>query len=141
MFLRTSAVLAFASLTIVACGGAASNVPAVSSMTAADMASLDGKSFEITMVVPGEGPQKDTLVFANGKFESSACTPLGFPQWAQYESHRTADGLEFHVVTRHPSGTTIDWKGTVKGSSVEGTATRTMNGQTGSAPFKGSAKS
>lgn len=140
MFFRTSAVLVLASLSIVACGGAAANAPAGSSMTAGEISSLDGKSFEVVLAFPGEADVKDTLAFANGKFESTACTPLGFPQHTAYDARRTGDALEFHVVARHPSGTIMDWKGTVKGGSVEGTATRTMNGQTVTAPFKGAAK-
>ncbi len=80
---------------------------------------------------------KDTLHFVNGQFESSACTPLGFSKWSDYAAHPEGDSIAFHALAKHPSGSTMDWKGSIKSDAVEGTATRTMNGKTEDLKFKG----
>jgi hypothetical protein len=101
-------------------------------------AALDGRSYDVTLETPEAPALKDTLRFANGKFESTACTTLGFPEWSDYLVRTDADAIAFHVLAKHPSGTTMDWSGSVKGDAVDGTATRTMNGKTDVLKFKGS---
>jgi hypothetical protein len=133
---RNSVVLVFA-LATGACGGASvREPPAVTTNTVAS--SLDGASYDVTLLFPGEAPKADTLRFSDGKFESTACTPLGFPQWADYRVRSEESGLSFEATTRHPSGTTMEWRVSVRGGSVEGTVTRTMNGQRSVASVKGS---
>jgi hypothetical protein len=130
-----------------ACGGAASsmvapeNSPAVApEPTAAgpQATALDGRSFEVMLEIPDSAPVKDTLRFTGGRFESTACTALGFPQWSDYAARADGDAIAFHVIAKHPSGTTMDWNGIVKGGVAEGTASRTMNGKTNVLKFKGS---
>jgi hypothetical protein len=133
--------IAFVS-TLVACGGAAADSPPVSPSAAADAplaASLDGRSYEVTLDIPDSTPVKDTLRFDRGRFESTACTALGFPEWSDYSTRSESDGVVFHVLAKHPSGTTMNWNGSVqRGGSVEGTADRNMNGKTDRIRFKGS---
>ncbi len=141
------APLAFVSI-LVACGGSSATNPTPSAptgttttttggMASSAPSSIDGKSYDITLSIPGENPEKDTLNFAQGKFESAACTPLGFPKWTDYAASPEGDGTTFHVTTHHPSGTVMEWRGTTHGDTVEGTATRTMNGKTETGTFKG----
>lgn len=138
--IRMSLVLAV-SLAVAACGGASANAPAAVTTTTAGAFSLDGATYDVTLVFPGEPSVQDTLRFANGKFESSACTPLGFPQWSDYRVRVESGASSFDVTAQHPAGTTMEWRGTIKEGAVEGTATRTMNGQRSVAHFKGAQRS
>jgi hypothetical protein len=123
-----------------ACGattGTATPSPTVAAPGATNPA-LDGRAYEVVLAFPDAPPQKDTLRFANGKFESTDCTTLGFPQWSDYTAQAAGDAIPFHVLAKHPSGTTMDWSGTVKGDAVDGTVHRAMNGKTDVLTFKGS---
>ena len=122
-------------------GASATSSPSATPSTAAagaEASSLDGRAFDVTLQTPESPALSDTLRFANGKFESTACTTMGFPEWSDYLARRDVDAIAFHVLTKHPSGTTMDWNGNVKGDAVDGTATRTMNGKTDVLRFKGS---
>jgi hypothetical protein len=99
---------------------------------------LDGRAYDVVLVFPDAPPQKDTLRFANGKFESTNCTTLGFPQWSDYTAQASADAIPFHALAKHPSGTSMDWSGSVKGDAVDGSVHREMNGKTDVLTFKGS---
>ncbi|HZU82548.1 MAG TPA: hypothetical protein VE987_06515, partial [Polyangiaceae bacterium] len=55
-----------------------------------------------------------------------------------YAARQDGGGVAFHAVAKHPSGTTMDWNGSIKGDAVDGTANRTMNGKTDLIRFKGS---
>jgi hypothetical protein len=129
-------LLGFCSL--LGCAGASSAAtPSVSPAPSAQGTPLDGQSFDVMLEIPDAPAVKDTLRFANGKFESTACTTLGFPEWSDYSTRPSPDAVVFHVLTHHPSGTTMNWNGTVKGAAVDGTAKRTMNGKTDVLAFKG----
>jgi hypothetical protein len=101
---------------------------------------LDGKSYEVTLSIAGEQAQGDTLVFDGGKFESTACTGFGFPQWTEYTASGDPSAMAFHVVTHHPSGGSIDWNGIVHRDSIEGKSARSMSGKTDLGTFSGSLK-
>jgi hypothetical protein len=62
------------------------------------------------------------------------CPPR--PYAAERESSDSRE-TTFHVTTRHPGGTTMDWTASVKGDAVDGKAHRTMNGKTDILGFKG----
>jgi hypothetical protein len=141
----SNASLVLAIFGLFACGGAAQSgalgqpsAPASASSEAFRAGALDGRSFEVVLEMPDAPAIPDTLHFVNGKFESTACTTLGFPQWSEYNAGTSGDGIAFHVLAKHPSGTAMDWNGTVKGERVDGTANRTMNGKTEAVRFKGS---
>jgi len=137
--MKKQTVLVFVMTSLVACGGgidstAPSSAPAASPMAAA----LDGRSYDVTFEAPDDAPKKDTLRFSGGKFESTACTALGFPEWSDYAAQAKGNEIAFQATTRHPSGTTLSWKGSIQGNAIDGTANRTMNGKTDILHFKGS---
>ena len=123
-----------------ACAGTSIPAAAAPTNAAVGTGALDGKSYEVTLAIAGEQPQKDTLVFDGGKFESTVCTGFGFPQWTEYTASGDPNAIAFHVVTHHPSGGSIDWNGIVRSDSIEGKGARTMNGQTDLGTFSGSLK-
>jgi hypothetical protein len=98
---------------------------------------LDGRSYEVTLEIPDSSPVKDTLIFANGKFQSTACTSLGFPQWSDYTAQPDTGAVAFHALAKHSSGTTMDWNGKIEGDLVSGMANRTRNGKTDVIRFRG----
>ena len=128
MVRKIIAQLSLASVVVlVACGGSTHETATASNAAAS---SLDGSSFDVVLGFPGEAPVKDKLRFDGGRFESTACTGLGFPQWTPYHQELEARAVAFATTTQHPSGTTMQWKCTVDGDTVDGTATRTMSGKT-----------
>jgi hypothetical protein len=136
----TSLVLAL-SLSL---SGCAATAPAPTGVTApmgtgaAGASSLDGTSYDVSLAFPGEAVVKDTLRFEGGRFESTACTAVGFPQWSNYDATQESGALAFAALVRNPDGTTLDWHGTVRGDVVDATATRTMGGKTSTATVHGS---
>jgi hypothetical protein len=134
MKLRNSIALTLVG-SLLACGGASASSPLASAPAAG---SLDGRSYDVTLESPDAPPIKDALNFANGHFESTACTSLGFPKWSDYAAHAEGDATTFHALAKHQSGTTMDWNGNVTADAVEGTAIRTMNGKSDALKFKGS---
>jgi hypothetical protein len=135
--IRTAAIAFLASISLAACAPSASNPPPVTTSSAP---LIDGTSYDVTLSFANEAPIKDTLVFKSGRFESTACTALGFPEWTEYRGTAESDGVGFDVTTHHPKGTSVVWHGTVRGSRVSGTASRTMDGATASGSFEGIAK-
>jgi hypothetical protein len=125
--------LAIASIALAGCGGATTGP----TTPASGASPLDGTAYEVTLAFPGEAPVKDTLRFQAGHFESTACTAVGFPEWSDYRAQIDAGAIAFAVLARNPDGTTMDWKGTVSGDAVEGTATRTLAGQASTASVHG----
>jgi hypothetical protein len=124
---------------LVACGGGIdSTAPSSAPGPSPTSTALDGRSYDVTLEAPDEAPKKDTLRFSSGKFESSACTALGFPEWSDYAAQAKGNEIAFQATTRHPSGTTLSWNGSIQGDAVDGTANRTMNGKTDVLHFKGS---
>jgi hypothetical protein len=138
---RTTIIIATLALvtSTFACGGTSNPAGAAApTNAAAGTGALDGKAYAVTLSIAGEQPQKDTLVFNGGKFESTACTGFGFPRWTEYTASGDPGAITFHVVTHHPSGDSIDWNGVVRGDSIEGKGARTMKGKTDLGTFSGS---
>jgi hypothetical protein len=142
MKLRNVCAMVIVSSVCACGGGAVSNSAGAASpaSAAAQAPGLDGRSFQVTLQMPDAAAVADTLRFDGGRFESTACTGMGFPQWSEYAAQSEGETVAFHALTKHPSGTTMDWNGRIKGGEVEGTANRTMNGKTEVLTFKGSAK-
>ena len=84
---------------------------------------LDGQTFvgEVGEKGKTEG-NRDNLIFKDGKFRSTACDPYGFGE-STYTATVTGDATTFEAQTISPTDGTMQWKGTVKGNTVEGTAT------------------
>jgi hypothetical protein len=135
--LATSLVLALSLAGCAATAPAPTGVTAPMRAGAAGAASLDGTSYDVTLAFPGEAVVKDTLRFERGRFESTACTAVGFPQWSDYGATQESGALAFAALARNPDGTTLDWRGTVRGEVVDATATRTMGGRTSTATVHG----
>ena len=143
MFQTFSIVALFSvvAFSTVACGSASSAEGGAASPTSAAMvAPLDGQSYEVKLDTPGEKTENDSLIFTSGKFESSACTGIGFPQWSEYTAKQEGEATTFHAKTKHPSGTTVDWEGTVKGDTISGKMVRVMNGTPANGTFSGKRK-
>jgi hypothetical protein len=81
---------------------------------------LDGKSFTVTMTEQGGEEQPDTLIFADGTFDSVACREYGFGA-APYQAEKKGDAWTFSAETRSEEEGVARWKGTVTGETVEGT--------------------
>jgi hypothetical protein len=139
---RLASSLFVVSLLLGGCGGAAATTgPADAAASSTGTFALEGKSYDVALAFPGETTEKDTLHFAGGKFESTACTAVGFPEWSEYRARDEHGATEFKVVTRHPDGTTMEWSGTADATAVMGTATRTIKGQPVVGSFRGSLSS
>ena len=134
---RSLCLVLLVSLAAVACGSPSSRAPAASAVTTTSATSLDGATYDVSLAFPGEAPISDSLVFVNGKFESTACTSMGFPEWTNYEARAERGGTSFAVTTHNPGGASIEWTGTVRAGAVEGSLVRTMNGQRAVGHFKG----
>jgi len=103
---------------------------------------LDGKTFAIDMTKKGDTKaEKDDLIFKDGKFRSTGCDSYGFTE-AAYTTAAGADGAtDFSSTATSPKEGKMEWKGTVKGDAVEGTAVWTKEGQPAeSYSFKGAIK-
>ncbi len=136
---RTICALLFALVSpLIACASE-SPVPAMPP-TAQAKAPLDGTSYEVSLEFAGEAAIKDTLTFDSGKFESSACTSIGFPKWTDYQAQRAGGAIAFHVETRNPKGPVVLWDGTVEGGAASGKAKRTIDGKTDLGTFHGAAR-
>jgi hypothetical protein len=138
--LSISLVMSFLSLSTVGCAEATATGPR-DAAAPADGFVLEGRSYDVTLAFPGETAVIDRLVFESGKFESTACTGVGFPRWSEYQGRDEHGAMEFHVVARHPDGTTMEWHGTADANAVLGTATRNVEGRAVVGSFRGSLSS
>jgi hypothetical protein len=84
----------------------------------AQQPSLDGKSFQGTMKDDKGKAFADTFEFANGQFHSSACDKYGFGR-ASYTLQ--PDG-RFEATTVSAKEGTMQWRGQVQGSNLQGEA-------------------
>jgi hypothetical protein len=83
---------------------------------------LDGKVFLGDAGPKGkEADEKgDVLTFAGGTFHSSSCDQYGYSTSA-YKATANGDAINFEVETQSEKDGRLVWKGTVRGSEVEGT--------------------
>jgi hypothetical protein len=90
---------------------------------------LDGATFVGTMTEKGKTKaDPDQLVVRDGKFRSTACDAYGFPETAYTSA--VGDGVtRFEAAATSPKEGTMKWKGTIKGSAIEGTAVWVKKGQ------------
>ncbi len=85
-------------------------------------AALDGKAFVGELGKEGKMTgDKDDFVFKNGKFRSTACDQYGFGDGV-YSTTAKGDMISFESKTESPTDGKMEWKGTVKGEAIEGTA-------------------
>lgn len=88
---------------------------------------LDGSSFEV-QVTGGDDSWSDTLLFANGTFDSVECRQYGFGA-VQYDVEKKGDSWTFSAEASSEKEGVTHWKGTVSGNSISGTMEWTKPGQ------------
>jgi hypothetical protein len=115
----------------------------------AQTASLDGRAFIGDAGLKGKPADEkgDVITFADGKFHSSLCDQYGYSK-AAYKATKVGDAIEFETETMSEKDGRLVWKGTVRGSDIEGTFVHHKKGwffNPNPAPeehwFKGKAKS
>jgi hypothetical protein len=87
-----------------------------------DPGPLDGKVFIGDAGPKGKPADEkgDLITFANGTFHSSICDQYGYTK-APYKAAARGDAIEFETETRSEKDGRLVWKGTVRGSEIEGT--------------------
>jgi len=92
------------------------------SFAVAQTAPLDGKVFIGDAGEKGKPADEkgDVITFADGKFHSSSCDQYGYNK-AAYKSTRAGDAIQFEAETTSEKDGRLVWKGTVRGSDIEGT--------------------
>jgi hypothetical protein len=91
-------------------------------------ATLDGRSFHGIVLQAGktEG-DADTLLFADGRFRSTACDQYGYGDGV-YTARRDGDRIHFAAETESPRWGSLQWRGTVTGQRLDGTLTMVRDG-------------
>ena len=99
---------------------------AMITLPVANAASLDGRQFKAGIVRKdadegGENlPLDDQLMFRDGKFSSAVCKRYNFadaPYWVRVEG----DQIHFLAELTSPTDGRMQWKGTIRGNTLEGT--------------------
>ena len=97
--------------------------------TSTQAALLDGKSFEGLFVQKGKSEgDRDTLVFDNGRFRSTACQRYGYGD-APYKAAAEGAAIRFEAETHSPQYGKLQWKGVVRGDKLESTVLSIRSGQ------------
>lgn len=83
---------------------------------------LDGRTFVADAGPKGKAADEigDVLTFADGKFHSSACDKYGYGK-GEYKARKVGDAIEWEAETLSEKYGRNVWKGTVKGSEIDGT--------------------
>ena len=90
---------------------------------------LDGKSFTGQMGKKGQTQgDKDTFIFKEGMFRSTACDPYGFKP-ASYSSAQSGEKVIFKADAFSPTEGGMKWNGTVQGNEIKGTAVWVKSGK------------
>ena len=95
---------------------------AVTAPSLAQTPSLDGRTFVGDAGEKGKPADEkgDIISFADGKFHSSSCDQYGYGKGA-YKSTQVGDAIQFEAETTSEKDGRLAWKGTVRGSEIEGT--------------------
>lgn len=90
---------------------------------------LDGRSFHGIVLEAGktEG-DADTLLFAGGRFRSTACERYGYGDGAYTTTRVEGNRLRFDAETESPQYGRLRWHGTVDGRRLDGTLTMLSDG-------------
>jgi hypothetical protein len=96
----------------------------------ANLLSLDGRRFDGIVLERGKtAGDADTLLFAAGRFRSSACDPYGYGD-GPYTASSSADGIVFEAQTQNANGSRLLWHGVVRGPRLDATLTILRGGST-----------
>jgi len=88
----------------------------------AQTATLDGRAFVGEAGLKGKpaDEKNEVITFAEGKLHSSACDQYGYEK-GDYKATKVGEAIEFEAVTLSEKYGRNVWKGTVRGSDIEGT--------------------
>lgn len=88
----------------------------------AQVAALDGRVFVADAGEKGKpaDEKNDVITFAEGKLHSSACDQYGFGKGA-YRATSAGEAVSFEAETQSEKDGRLVWKGTVRGTDIEGT--------------------
>ena len=90
---------------------------------------LDGRRFEGVVLEPGKtAGDADTLIFANGRFRSTACDPYDYGD-GPYTTSVSGEAIAFAAETESPKHGKLVWSGLVHGRKLDGTLLRVRDGQ------------
>jgi hypothetical protein len=102
----------------------------------ADAGPLDGHSYVIKYKEKGAWlSHKDTLIFKDGRFRSTACDDYGFGEG----SYSAQEAASFSARTESAKEGRIEWRGQIHGQSIEGTFVWLKGGKSVEYTFTGSA--
>lgn len=91
-------------------------------------ATLDGRSFHGIVLEAGKtAGDADTLVFADGRFRSTACDRYGYGD-GPYTARRDGDAIRFEAETASAQFGRLQWHGTITGGRLDGTLTMVRDG-------------
>jgi hypothetical protein len=91
--------------------------------------SLDGRRFEGVFLERGKtSGDADILVFKDGRFRSAACDRYGYAEVA-YRTLAAGDTVQFEAESESPKYGRLVWKGVVRGSKLDATATMVRAGK------------
>jgi len=84
--------------------------------------SLDGRVFVADAGIKGKAADEkdDVITFADGKLHSAACDKYGYGK-GDYKATKVGDTVQFEAVTLSDKYGRNVWKGTIRGSEIEGT--------------------
>ncbi len=90
--------------------------------SAAQTPALDGKVFVADIGYKGKDAHDkgDTITFQAGKFHSATCDQYGYNK-GDYKTTTQGDATTFETETQSEKYGRLQWKGTVRGSQIEGT--------------------
>jgi hypothetical protein len=88
----------------------------------AQTASLDGRAFVADAGEKGKPADEkgDVVTFSGGMFHSSSCDQYGYGKGA-YKASQAGDTIQWEAETTSEKDGRLVWKGTVRGSEIEGT--------------------
>jgi hypothetical protein len=89
---------------------------------------LDGRRFDGIVLEAGRtAGDADSLIFAGGRFRSTACDRYGYGDGA-YVASRDGDRIVFEAETESARYGRLRWRGTVTGARLDGTLTMLRDG-------------
>jgi hypothetical protein len=90
---------------------------------------LDGRRFEGVFIERGKtSGDADTLIFKDGRFRSAACDRYGYVE-VPYKSTPAGDAVQFEAESDSPKYGRLLWRGVIRGSKLDATATLVRAGK------------